>query len=177
MVSAAVWRPGEDARPFRAGVGRAADGLACASAGSTSRDSGLGVAPPDAEGPQLNGSQRFPKASRLRLSNDVQALLKRGKRKRTAHLDFYFANSPASRPRLGVLVPRHRRTVAQRNRLKRRLRELGRTRVIPALRATARSVDVMLRARPEAYLASVVQLKEEVDTVVVFLCSGSSSLP
>lgn len=35
----------------------------------------------------------------------------------------------------------------------------------------------MLRARPEAYLASVVQLKEEVDAVVVCLCSGSSSLP
>ena len=179
MVSVAVWRPGEGARPYPAGVGRAADGLACGSAGSTSRGGGLffvGVAPPEAEGSRPSGSQRLPRASRLRLSNDVQGLFERGKRKRTAHLDVYFAASPVSRPRLGVLVPKHRRTVAQRNRLKRRLRELGRTRMMPALRAAARSVDVMVRARPEAYLASIAQLGEEIDAVVMFLCSGPSSL-
>ena len=102
-------------------------------------------------------------------------MFKRGKRKRTEHLDVFFAASPASRSRLGVLVPKHRHTVVERNRLKRRLREIGRTRVLPALRRAERRVDVMVRARREAYDASPAELRDELDGLVELLCSGPSS--
>jgi len=138
----------------------------------------VGAGRPGAEDPQTSdGGERFPKASRLRLSSDIRGLFERGKRKRTAHLDVFFAASPASRPRLGIVVPKHRRTGVERNRLKRRLRELGRIRLLPALRRAGRVEDVMLRARREAYDASVAQLREEIDSVLEFLCSGPSSSP
>ena len=136
----------------------------------------MGAAGPEAgDVPASVPGQRLPRASRVRLRAEIRSLFERGKRSRTAHLDVYFAASPASRPRLGVVVPKHRRNVVERNRLKRRLRELGRTRLLPALRVAERNVDVMLRARREAYEASVTQLREEIDAVVELLCSGPSS--
>ena len=135
----------------------------------------MGAARPEAEGPRPGDGQRLPRASRLRLASEIRGLFERGKRKRTAHLDVFFAASPASRPRLGVLVPKHRHTVVERNRLKRRIRELGRTRVLPALWVAERSIDVMVRARREAYEASVAQLRDELDAVTELLCGPSSS--
>jgi ribonuclease P protein component len=135
----------------------------------------MGADRPDAEDPRPNAGQRLPRASRLHRATEIRGLFERGKRKRTAHLDVFFAASPASRSRLGVLVPKHRHKVVERNLLKRRLRELGRTRVLPALRAAARTVDVMVRARREAYGASMAQLRDELDGVVELLCSGPSS--
>lgn len=51
-----------------------------------------------------------------------------------------------------------------RNRLKRRLRELARLELLPALR-TAASVDLAIRARREAYDASFDALRADVLTV------------
>ena len=121
------------------------------------------------------GGQRLPREGRIRRSLEIRELLKRGKRKRTAHLDVYFAASPASRPRLGVLVPKHRHEVVDRNRLQRRLRELGRTRVLPALWNAGRSMDVMLRARAEAYEATFGELRDELDRMTEGLCSAPPS--
>lgn len=102
-------------------------------------------------------------------------MFKRGKRKRTEHLDVFFAASPVSLPRLGVVVPKHRHRVVERNLLKRRLKELGRTRVLPALRGAGRGMDVMVRARAEAYDASFAQLREELDVVTEGLCCAPPS--
>jgi ribonuclease P protein component len=135
----------------------------------------MGAARPDAEDPRPSAGQRLPKASRLHRASEIRGLFERGKRKRTAHLDVFFAASPASRSRLGVLVPKHRHKVVERNLLKRRLRELGRTRMLPALRAATRTVDVIVRARREAYQASTAELRDELDGVVEMLCSGPSS--
>jgi hypothetical protein len=44
--------------------------------------------------------------------------------------------------RFGTIVPKHRRTIVERNRLRRRLREIGRRDVLPALRACGRKGDV-----------------------------------
>ncbi len=49
--------------------------------------------------------------------------------------------------RVGLIVPKHRQTAVARNRLKRRLRELARTQLLP----TDLPIDVVVRARPEAY--------------------------
>ena len=48
------------------------------------------------------------------------------------------------------MVPRYKHTAVARNRLKRRLRELSRLRLLPADIAA----DVVVRVRPEAYEAS-----------------------
>jgi ribonuclease P protein component len=119
--------------------------------------------------------QRLPKSSRIRRSPEIRGLFKRGKRKRTEHLDVFFAASPASRSRLGVLVPKHRHRVVERNLLRRRLKEIGRTRVLPALHRAGRSMDVMVRARPEAYDASFDALRDELDVVTEGICCAPPS--
>ncbi len=83
----------------------------------------------------------------------------------------FVSPSPAPFPRLGIVVPKHRRKIVQRNRLKRRLREVGRTLVLPTLRAAQMRIDVLVRARPEAYEASFEELRDGLTTVTEELCS------
>ena len=59
-------------------------------------------------------------------------------------------------------MPKQKRTSVERNRLKRRLRELSRTRLLPALPP----VDLVIRTMPEAYGASFAELEAEIDTVL-----------
>jgi ribonuclease P protein component len=59
------------------------------------------------------------------------------------------------------VVPRHKHTAVERNRLKRRLREIVRLDVLPALAAAESRRDVLVRARREAYDASFAELREE----------------
>jgi ribonuclease P protein component len=119
--------------------------------------------------------RRFPSSSRIRLSGDIRALFRRGKRRRTAHLDVFLAASPVSRPRVGVIVPKHGHENVERNKLKRRLKELGRTRVLPKLWERECRMDVLLRARREAYDAAFAELQDEVDAVIEEACSGERS--
>jgi len=61
-------------------------------------------------------------------------------------------------------VPRHQHNAVDRNRLKRRLRELVRLTLLPQL-GTLTAVDVAIRARREAYLASMESLQSDVETI------------
>ena len=63
--------------------------------------------------------------------------------------------------RVGLIVPRHRQSAVARNRLKRRLRELTRLRLLPS----RLPFDVVVRARPESYGAAFDQLGAEIDRV------------
>jgi RNase P protein component len=82
------------------------------------------------------------------------------------------------------VVAKYSHTAVERNRLKRRLRELVRTRLMPVLRAGAAagervaagdeqggrrrgvaSIDVVVRALPAAYSVSYAVLAEQVDRV------------
>lgn len=81
-----------------------------------------------------------------------------GKRIRTTHIEVRALASPLGISRVGVIVPRHRHTAVARNRLKRRLRELVRTTLLP----TAPPADVLLRARREAYDATFEMLAADV---------------
>lgn len=74
-------------------------------------------------------------------------------------------------PRLGVVVPKHRHRIVERNRVKRRLREIGRTLLLPALREAGVPLDVLVRARPEAYDALYANLQTELGTWVEVACS------
>ena len=58
------------------------------------------------------------------------------------------------------MVPKHGKTAAERNKLKRRLRELVRTKVLAA--PEIRGVDLVIRALPAAYLASFEELEQAV---------------
>ena len=88
------------------------------------------------------------------------------------HLDVFVSVSPVSRSRCGVVVPKHRHRIVERNRVKRRLREIARTEVLPRLGACGRKVDVLVRARPEAYDASFPALRAELVQLAEELCSN-----
>ena len=59
------------------------------------------------------------------------------------------------------MVPRHQHSAVDRNRLKRRLRELIRVELLPTIRKNP-PVDVSIRARREAYDASFDALRVDV---------------
>jgi ribonuclease P protein component len=65
-----------------------------------------------------------------------------------------------------LVVPRHRRRIVERNLLKRRLREVLRIEVLPRLRNQSAAVDVLVRARREAYEAGYPALRDELITWV-----------
>ena len=60
---------------------------------------------------------------------------------------------------MGFIVPKHKRTGVERNRLKRRLRELVRTRMLAVLPPA----DVVIRPQPHAYDASFDALALDVE--------------
>lgn len=86
----------------------------------------------------------------------------------------FVAPAPGRLPRYGTVVPLHRRRVVDRNLLRRRLRELGRRDVLPRLREASRSLDVLVRARPEAYAAAYAELRLELTRLTERLCSEAS---
>jgi ribonuclease P protein component len=118
--------------------------------------------------------EHLPREGRIRLSSEIRDLLERGKRKRTKHLDVFLAASPASRSRLGLIVPKHGRRIVRRNLLKRRLREIVRRQLLPDLDAAGVHVDVLVRARHRAYEGDFDGLVAEVRSAVEGLCSENS---
>lgn len=120
----------------------------------------------DAEG------ARLPRTARITASDEIRALFRRGKRKKTRHLDVFVSSSPVAYPRIGVVVPRHRQKVVRRNLLKRRLKEISRTVILPRLNRAGANRDVLLRARPEAYAAGFEELREQLERLTEELCSS-----
>ncbi len=84
------------------------------------------------------------------------------------HLDVRTLASPLAHSRIGIVVPRHQQSAVDRNRLKRRLRELVRLELLPALRART-PADVAIRARREAYAADMNALRQDVASIVTRL--------
>lgn len=101
----------------------------------------------------------LPRAWRLARRAEFDAVLTEGARRRFARLDLAWRPNDIAHPRLGLVVPRHGRTAVARNRLRRRLRELARRRILRALP----SLDVVIRARPPAYTAPFEDLGAELD--------------
>lgn len=127
----------------------------------------------DAEGPAPR-SFALPRAARITHSAEIRTLFRRGKRSKTRHLDAFVSPSPAAFARWGVVVPKHKHEIVERNRVKRRLRELGRTVVLPGLRNSGLALDVLVRARPEAYAAGFDDLRRELAELTEALCSRAS---
>lgn len=116
------------------------------------------------------------------------AVRQSGTRIRVEYLDVRAMPSALPHARVGFVVPKYGHTSVDRNRLKRRLRELVRTRLLPSLRpradaggsATASAgagveagttgpvippVDVVVRALPTAYDAPFSALAREIGRV------------
>jgi ribonuclease P protein component len=90
------------------------------------------------------------------------------------HLDVRVIASPLGSPRIGIVVPRHQHSAVDRNRLKRRLREIVRIELLPSLR-TRSPVDVAIRARQEAYGAPPERLRDDVHSIQAGLTSCGST--
>lgn len=90
-----------------------------------------------------------------------------GKRRRTDHLDLFTRPSPFDHSRLMVVVPRHTQTAVLRNQLRRRIKEIGRRDILPALETPT---DVGIRARAKAYGVTFDLLRLE---MIAALCPSS----
>jgi ribonuclease P protein component len=90
-----------------------------------------------------------------------------GRRLRTEHLEVRAIDSLLSHVRVGVVVGKFGHTIIERNKLKRRLRELVRTRLIPLAEAT----DIVVRSLPVGYQATFDDLKNEIDRITDWLPS------
>ena len=79
----------------------------------------------------------------------------------TERLEARASASLFSHPRVGIVVPKHRHKVVARNRVKRRLRELVRTALLPDLG----SIDLLIRAKPAAYDSTFDELSADVGQI------------
>ena len=114
------------------------------------------------------GSQdeSFPTESRIHRGAEIREILARGKRKRTRLMDVFFAASPVSRSRFGLIVPKHGHRIVDRNRVRRRLREIARRELLPAMRERGVEIDVLVRVHRKAYAASFVELSRDLVSVM-----------
>lgn len=76
----------------------------------------------------------------------------------TPHLDVRFAASAQPLSRIGLIVPKHKHSAIDRNRLRRRLRELIRLELLPVVSRG----DALIRAKTDAYEVSFAGLREEI---------------
>ncbi len=139
-----------------------------------------GSQPPGRDGPQeieraTAPGHRFPRGARISSESEIRALYRQGRRLQTTHLDVFVADSAAARTRVALVVPKHGRTIVERNRLRRRLRESARVELLPRCRERDARLDLLVRARRDAYAAEFAQLRDEIRGLAEQLCSHASS--
>ena len=93
----------------------------------------------------------------------MQAVVREGKRLRTAHLDVRVVASLRSHCRIGFIVPKYGNSSVLRNRIKRVLRELTRQQLLGTLNhaAAVGRADIVVRVKPEVYHAPLARLQRE----------------
>jgi ribonuclease P protein component len=89
-----------------------------------------------------------------------------GRRQRVGVLEARIAArsdpADATASRVGLVVPRYKHTAVDRNRLKRRLRELIRLELLPMLAELPAPVDLVIRVVPPAYARDFDALRRQV---------------
>ncbi|MEJ2546254.1 MAG: ribonuclease P protein component [Gemmatimonadota bacterium] len=95
----------------------------------------------------MSGTFAFPRASRLRRSREIRNVFRSGRRHRCGPIELFLGPGIGGVPRAAIVVPRHGHTAVERNRVKRRLREIVRLRWLPS----GANGDLVVRARPSAY--------------------------
>lgn len=103
--------------------------------------------------------EKFPRAARIGSGREIRELLRRGHRCRLGPIDLFVGPAEEDRPRVGVIVPRHGNSAVDRNRLRRRVKEIARREWLPVARDRERNLDVVVRARKEAYDRSFEELR------------------
>ena len=73
--------------------------------------------------------------------------------------------------RVGFIVPKLGQGIVARNRLKRRLREIARRRVLRRLQEAGVDADILIRSKRSAYGATYSELEEAVTGGVEIVCS------
>ena len=111
---------------------------------------------------------KYSSAQRLSRAADIEFVKRTGKRVKSGLLDVRVTASPSLCARVGIIVPKYGHIIVERNRLRRRLRELVRIHVLPVLRL-APATDVLIRALPRAYSASFEVLEREIDGIIARL--------
>lgn len=95
-----------------------------------------------------------------------------GTRIRVDDFDVRLVITDRREPRVGFVVPKYKHSAVDRNRLKRRLRELVRQRLLPQWRERAAlglSADIVVRALPSAYRIGMAELMTRVDRMAALL--------
>lgn len=95
--------------------------------------------------------ERLPKVARLRKRDEIVRVLRSGRRIRSGPVEVIVTDSTSDRSRVAVVVPRHGRTIVERNRLKRRLREILRREWLPRAGEAGVRLDLVLRPGAAAY--------------------------
>ena len=98
----------------------------------------------------------LPRNRRIRSGREIAGLLD-AERARGSILELYWRPATGSRPRATCVVPKHGHGSVERNRLRRRLQELIRDRLL----SRADDRDWLIRARPTAYETSFDDLADE----------------
>lgn len=111
---------------------------------------------------------KFSRAQRLSHAPDIEIVKRTGKRVKSGLLDVRVTASPSLCARVGIIVPKYGHIIVERNRLRRRVREIVRTRMLPTLQLTP-PTDVLVRALPRAYSASFEVLEREIDGIIARL--------
>lgn len=106
---------------------------------------------------KLTAAERLPAARRLARTADLRRVQQRGRRQRLEHLDVLWTDNQTGHARMGLIAPKFQFTAVARNRLRRRLRELWRR----ELMGTVPPLDVVIRARREAYDAGFAALRTQ----------------
>lgn len=81
---------------------------------------------------------------------------------RTASLDVRATASLHAFSRVGFVVPKYKHSGVERNRLKRRLREIVRLEVLPVLHTSGVAQDIVIRVFPSAYGRAMATLRGDV---------------
>ena len=111
--------------------------------------------------PPEKPDQRFPRSARLIKGSEFRHVLARGGRVAGSHLSLSLLRTELASSRVGLAVPRAVGNAVVRNRLKRRLRELFRTRFRRALDEEPGPCDLVIRARPGSGQRSQAELEAE----------------
>ena len=115
----------------------------------------------------------FTAADRITKTAEIRRLLAtRSLKEKTTALEVLVASSLSDRPRIGIVVPKHGKNSVQRNRVKRRLKEIARTSLLPRLKTNHKRLDVLITAKKQAYGRGFSGLSGEAEKTLEKICSS-----
>ena len=121
-----------------------------------------------------NASLRITPADKVSKTKDIRRFFGPGvRRERTEVLDLLAMPSSGTRPRVGIIVAKHGQKNVQRNLVKRRLKEIARTNLLPSLRKENRRLDILIRAKKQAYRSDFSWLESEAKEALKAICSST----